>query len=100
MEPMGESDNKIGVRMLERLFAGLLSGPNLNCRPHNSRQRVDLTHLARLGDLSADDILRGLLGDPRQAKLTARVPAPKRPLKPVRRGLRNQPQPDQSAAAG
>ena len=34
--------------VLERLFAGLMGGPNLNCRPHSSRQRLDLTQLAKL----------------------------------------------------
>ena len=36
---MAEANNKILTHMLERLFAGMLSGPNLNCRPHSSRQR-------------------------------------------------------------
>ncbi len=39
--------------MLDRLLAGLMSGPNMNCRPHASRQRVDLAQLAKLGDVDA-----------------------------------------------
>ena len=45
--------NRILARMLDRLFASLVNGPSLNARPHASRQRVDLTHVARLGDLLA-----------------------------------------------
>ena len=36
-------------KMLERLFASLVSGPGMNCRPHSSRQRVDVAQLGRLG---------------------------------------------------
>jgi len=27
-------------KMLERLFASLLSGPGMNCRPHSSREHI------------------------------------------------------------
>src|SRR6516162_5723555 len=59
---MAEANNKILTHMLERLFAGMLSGPNLNCRPHSSRQRADLTHLEKLRDLEPARILWQLLG--------------------------------------
>jgi hypothetical protein len=75
---MAEPDNKILVRMLERLFAGLLSGPNLNCRPHSSRQRVDLTQLEKLSDLGPAQVLWELLGSRRSVKVAAKVPLPKR----------------------
>jgi hypothetical protein len=70
--------NRIVERMLERLFAALVNGPSLNARPHSSRQRVDFSHIGRLRDRSAEDVLRDLLGDKRQTKVVARVPAPKR----------------------
>ena len=54
--------NKVLSKMLDRLLAGLMSGPNMNCRPHKSRQRVDLTQLIKLQDISAEEILAGLLG--------------------------------------
>src|SRR4051812_46212541 len=69
--------NRVLEKMLDRLFAGLLNGPGLNCRPHASRQRIDLTALAKLEDGSPEDLLRELLGQDRQAKATARVKAPK-----------------------
>src|SRR5688572_6400999 len=77
---MAQQGSKILSKMLERLFASLLSGPALNCRPHSSRQRIDLTALARLKDVAPEQALRNLLGAERKAKLAARVAAPpKRP---------------------
>ena len=70
--------NKILAKMLDRLLAGLVNGPSLNCRPHASRQRLDLAQLARLGDGKADDVFRGLLGGKR-ATVRARVPQPREP---------------------
>jgi len=64
-------------RMLERLYASLLSGPGLNCRPHASRQRIDMSLLTRLQDQSPEAVLLQLLGEQRHAKVTARVPAPR-----------------------
>jgi len=72
---MAEPSNRILVKMLDRLFASLTSGPSLNCRPHASRQRIDLTALARLGDISPEEVLRRLLSAERGAKITARVPS-------------------------
>ena len=78
---MAESTSKILSKMLERLFASLLSGPALNCRPHSSRQRIDLTALARLKDITPEQALRNLLSAERKTKLTARVsPPPKRAI--------------------
>src|SRR5881398_2744966 len=77
---MAQSGSKILSKMLERLFASLLSGPALNCRPHSSRQRIDFTALGRLKDASPEAALRALLSADRKTKLTARVPAaPKHP---------------------
>lgn len=64
-------------RMLDRLYASLLSGPGLNCRPHASRQRIDMSLFNRLQDQTPEDVLLQLLGEQRHAKLTARVPAPR-----------------------
>src|ERR1051325_11011726 len=71
---MASSGSKILTKMLERLFASLLSGPALNCRPHSSRQRIDLTAFSRLRDAAAEDVLRALLGADHKFRLTARVP--------------------------
>src|SRR5215213_2104298 len=75
---MSGPKNKVLVKMLDRLFAALVNGPGLNARPHNSRQRIDLTLLDRLGDLAPDEALRRLLGDAREVRVAARVPLPRR----------------------
>src|SRR4051794_36047625 len=74
----GRANNKILVKMLDRLFASLVNGPGLNCRPHNSRQRIDLTQLRKLGDVAPDEVLTRLLGKGRKAAVKARVPQPRR----------------------
>jgi hypothetical protein len=70
---MTTSHNRILKKMLDRLLASLVNGPSLNCRPHSSRQRVDLGQLGKFKDQSPEQILRDLLGADRQAKLSARV---------------------------
>src|SRR5947209_653377 len=76
---MAESaPNVILVKMLERLFASLVSGPALNCKPHSSRQRVDLSQLSRLLDMSPEEVLRQLLGDARRARLTRQAARPRK----------------------
>src|SRR5687767_2915790 len=70
--------NKVLVKMLDRLFAAMVNGPGLNARPHNSRQRVDWSLLSRLDDIAPDDALRRLLGEDGAVKLSAHVPPPKR----------------------
>src|SRR5439155_18518720 len=47
--------NKVLAKMLDRLFAGLMNGPGMNCRPHASRQRADLTQLSRLNDVTPEE---------------------------------------------
>ncbi len=64
--------------MLDRLFAGLMRGPNLNCRPHSSRQRVDWTQFAKLQDVTPVEALRRLLSEKQSTQLVARVTAPKK----------------------
>lgn len=70
---MSES-GKFLSKMLDRLYASLLSGPGLNCRPHASRQRIDMTLLGRLQDLSPESILLQLLGEQHSVKIIAKVP--------------------------
>ncbi len=72
---MGEANHRIILRMKERLFAGLLNGPNLNCRPHASRQRVDWLQFAKLQDVDPVEGLLALL-DQRKVQFTARVEFP------------------------
>ncbi len=68
--------NPILTRMLDRLFAAMVNGPSLNCRPHSSRQRVDLAHLDRLDDLPPSRLLLDLLGDDRRVRVAAKVEPP------------------------
>ncbi len=70
--------NKVLSTMLGRLLAGLMSGPNMNCRPHNSRQRVDLTQLAALADIAPEQALLTLLGPEKSARTLARVKLPRK----------------------
>ncbi|MCY1017505.1 AAA domain-containing protein [Pyxidicoccus sp. MSG2] len=60
--------------MLERLYAALASGPGLNCRPHNSRQRVDLAALGRLDGTTPHTVLAALLGDKAGVRLAVKPP--------------------------
>ncbi len=64
--------------MLDRLLAGLMSGPNMNCRPHKSRQRVDLTLLEKLQDVSPEETLQALLGTAKTARTIANVKLPRK----------------------
>ncbi|HEY2586327.1 MAG TPA: AAA domain-containing protein [Tepidisphaeraceae bacterium] len=75
---MSNKTNGVLAKMLDRLFAAMVNGPSLNCRPHASRQRIDLSQLARLKDAVPDETLRKLLGPYRQARAAAKVPPPKR----------------------
>jgi hypothetical protein len=70
--------SKVLSKMLDRLMAGMMSGPNMNCRPNRSRQRIDLTQLTKLADVSPDDLLKSLLGADKCGKVVARVKMPKK----------------------
>src|SRR5438105_1961391 len=78
---MADAANKILGKMLERLLGALVNGPSLNCRPHASRQRLDLTRLAALKDVPPEQVIRGLLGDSRRAAIKARVAPPRKAVK-------------------
>ncbi|MBX3378063.1 MAG: DUF4011 domain-containing protein [Phycisphaeraceae bacterium] len=68
---------KILPAMLDRLFAAIAGGPSLNCRPHSSRQRIDLAALSSLDDATPTACLLALLGPQASARVVARVkPAP------------------------
>ncbi len=87
---MATAGSRVLSKMLDRLLAGLMSGPNMNCRPHKSRQRVDLTQLARLQDTRVEDLFRDVLGAERCGKAVARVKLP-------RKLSRAKPSPEESA---
>ncbi|WP_338871637.1 AAA domain-containing protein [Myxococcus stipitatus] len=79
-----ESRNRVLEKMLERLYAALASGPSLNCRPHHSRQRLDLSTLTRLDGTPPHAVLAALLGDKAQVRLSVKPPETSRP--PPRNG--------------
>lgn len=69
-------DNRILDHMLDRLYASLLRGPGLNCRPHHSRQRLDVTMLSHFGDADPATLLPALLEGDHRISFSAKVPAP------------------------
>src|SRR5262245_6079233 len=68
--------NAILNTMMQRLFASMARGASLNCRPHASRSRLDLTLVSRLKDVDGSATLESLLSEKRVAAVTARVPMP------------------------
>nr|BDT30891.1 AAA domain-containing protein [Myxococcus sp. MH1] len=72
-----EPRNRVLEKMLERLYAALASGPSLNCRPHHSRQRLDLATLTRLDGTSPHAVLAALLGDKAAVRLAVKPPVAK-----------------------
>ncbi len=72
---MSDERNKILGKMLERLYASLATGPVLNCRPHSSRQRIDLTELAKL-DASTPETLLSALLEQRELKVVGKATLP------------------------
>jgi hypothetical protein len=69
---MSEAPSLILAKMLDRLFASITSGPSLNCRPHSSRQRVDLAQFSALGGATPGEALAGLLRPQAVARIVAR----------------------------
>ncbi|HLL91278.1 MAG TPA: AAA domain-containing protein, partial [Tepidisphaeraceae bacterium] len=63
--------------MVDRLLAAMVNGPAMNCRPHNSRQRVDFAWLSRLRDKPPGAALLELLSDDAATSFAARVRPPK-----------------------
>lgn len=69
--------------MLQRLYAGLASGPSINARPHNSRQRIDLLDLRNLRSMDPARLLPELLRDGGSAvEVPAKVPVFQAPAFP------------------
>src|ERR1019366_6642568 len=77
--------NLLLEKMLDRVYAAMSNGPALNCRPHASRQRMDLSHLARL-DLGASARFLGqVLGEAGTCKVLAPRPTAPTDLEPEKR---------------
>jgi hypothetical protein len=70
-----KTPNRFLDRMVQRLYASLSSGPSMNCRPHASRQRVDLVQLTKLDRTPAIAIVRSLVGSERSATLRVVEPS-------------------------
>lgn len=73
---MIEPNNAVLGKMLDRLFASMVSGPAMNCRPQASRQRVDLAQLAKFKDVDPGAAFLALLQESKTARLAARAQAP------------------------
>ena len=67
--------------MLQRLYQSMLKGPSLNARPHNSRQRVDMSELVAMGSGSGADFLKRLLEDGK-IEISAKAERFKKPAYP------------------
>lgn len=70
--------------MLDRLYASLLSGPAMNCRPHSSRQRIDLTSLSAFQDADPSALIAQLLASGGQCRVDAKVQPPSKEDEAVR----------------
>jgi hypothetical protein len=71
---MIENKRVILEKLLDRLYASLVQGPCLNCRPHSSRQRIDLTTLKMLKHLSPSEITPKLLTGTKKVEVLAKAP--------------------------
>jgi hypothetical protein len=65
--------------MVQRLYAGLATGPAINCRPHRSRQRLDLAQIAACCGTTPAAILEGVLGEDAKVSLDFELGAPPKP---------------------
>src|SRR5687768_12322954 len=68
--------NAILSSMLDRLYAAMSKGPSLNCRPHASRQRIDMGMLSRLKDKDPSRAFVELLSERNAVSIAAKVPMP------------------------
>ncbi|MGV3773460.1 MAG: AAA domain-containing protein, partial [Verrucomicrobiales bacterium] len=64
--------------MLQRLYASLVHGPCINCRPHGSRQRVDFASFSKFNHLPPTEALKRLL-----AGSTVDIRASVKPFAPI-----------------
>lgn len=71
---MAGSDNKILNTLLDRIYGTLVHGPCLNCRVHNSRQRVDLFNITALQHLSVREVVPKLITDSHEVEIRGKVP--------------------------
>jgi hypothetical protein len=77
---MTGTENKILATLLDRLYATLTHGPCLNCRVHNSRQRVDLFSITALQHLSVKEVVPKLILDQSRLELRGNVPVYRGPV--------------------
>src|SRR4051812_6014364 len=73
---MADVGSNVLQTLLDRLLAGVLNGPGVNCRPHASRQRIDLPAVGKLKDVEPSEVLAALLSGSRKVKIAGKVAAP------------------------
>ncbi|MFT3687180.1 MAG: AAA domain-containing protein [Phycisphaerales bacterium] len=73
---MAEHPNKVLLTMRDRLLTALVNGPSMNCRPHNSRQRLDVLGLRALDAEAAPGLLPALLSSQDAFSISATHAAP------------------------
>jgi hypothetical protein len=66
--------NAILEQLLDRLYASLVHGPCLSCRPHRSRQRLDLMSLRALQHIPPPEVVPRLLEGTGEVELLAMTP--------------------------
>ena len=84
LEPMNQPNSALNQSqpsrvlssMLDRLFASIMTGPAMNCRPQNSRQRIDLMSLGHLKHTDPAAVLHAILSSDGKAVIDANVTAP------------------------
>ncbi len=72
---MADPNNKILTTLLDRIYGTLVHGPCLNCRVHNSRQRIDLFNIIALQHLSVKEIVPGIITEQQRIEIKGKVSA-------------------------
>jgi DNA replication protein DnaC len=71
-----QSESNILNQMLDRLFAAIVRGPSIDCKPTNSRQRLDLIELEALRDINPIGIVHELMSEDGEVRLRGQVSRP------------------------
>ena len=70
---MSNNNQLVLERLVDRLYASMVQGPCLNCRPHLSRQRFDLTAIKAFKHLDPTQIIPQLLSTGKSVEILAKA---------------------------